>query len=217
MSHGMDNDSFSYCITQADCLLSEFVREVQPMLVAIINRMPKDKVSESTIAVTNEIRNMNDHIARCFDDRKSIAEIEKELGKAEGHLQRVEYDVYKQMNWILYDKTIGWIEKGQYEHMNGWAELDWIDKYYELKNSIGKVVEEAKLDESSGKDRAFVLQKYKVGYDKYRELEELIMAKRRDFIKIRLRNVGFVTISILSLFFGSLVGFIIEALLDWLS
>lgn len=217
MSQEVNQYSVSDCISQADSLLSEYVRVVQPMLVEIINRMPKKEHNKFTVAISNEIRMMNDHIARCFDDGRSIEEIMKELGKAEGHLQRVEFDVYKQMNWLLYDRTIGRIEKCQYEHKIGWAFLKWKDKYYELKNSITKVVEEARIADSLGKERAFVLEKYEIGYDKYRELEELIMANKRDLRKISLKNGGWVMVNVLSLIGGSLLGLAVKYILELVS
>lgn len=217
MSQEVEQYDISDCIRQADSLLSEYVRVVQPMLVEIINRMPEQEHNKFTDAISNEIRMMNDHIARCFDDGRRVEEIKKELGKAEGHLQRVEFDVYKQMNWLLYDRTIGRIEKSRYEYKSGWAVLDWKDRYYELKNSITKVVEEARIADALGKKRELVLQKYKEGYDKYRELEELIMANNRDLKKIRLKNGGSVMVSALLMFVGSILGLIVKALLDWLS
>ncbi len=73
-----------------------YLDNCKPLLEILKVRM-KGKYPKNCL---NEIRAINDHIARCYRDAMTDADITKELGKAEGHLQRLTYDCYKQL--ILY-------------------------------------------------------------------------------------------------------------------
>lgn len=183
----MNTTGFSKNMNMADNLLLEYGQEVRPLLLDIVSRIPDRQLP---IHLTNEIRAINNHIARCFIEEKSDEQIIKELGKAEGHLTRLEYDVYKQMNMFLYDKTIGEIERNGYEQMYGWYDSRWKsfrDQYYILKRETAGFVNKAKLAESSGQDKSSVLSLYKQGFGKYRDLENLMI--KQDFSSLKRKNM----------------------------
>ena len=179
---------FTEYVKSADSILSEYLREVQPVLVAFINRNNKSD-SPLEVALANEIRMMNDHLARCFTKGMNPEQIQEELKKAEGHLQRLEYDAYKQMNWILYDETIRKVEKRRprLELMKGWKDFKGNEQYYELRNAAIEAVEKAKMFESNGLKRSEVLPEFKKGFDIYRELEDYVKSHRKDFFLIRIK------------------------------
>ena len=69
-----------------------YLHNFKPLLQVLKVRM-KGKYPQNCL---NEIRAINDHIARCHRNGMSEEDITKEIGKAEGHLQRLAYDCYKQ-------------------------------------------------------------------------------------------------------------------------
>ena len=73
--------------------------EIKPLLFDLFVRNGGQYID----AVLNEMRALNDHIARCYADGMSIDEVYKELNKAEGHLKRLIYDCFKQLNIIFFD------------------------------------------------------------------------------------------------------------------
>ena len=81
----------------------------------------------------NEIRAINDHVARCYRTGISEEDITKELGKAEGHLQRLAYDCYKQL--LLYQTadikhTAKWFYSSRWPRIgNGELWETYMDNY----------------------------------------------------------------------------------------
>ena len=61
--------------------------------------------------IFNEIRAFNDHIARCHREDISDLEIEDELKKAKGHIERIILDCYKFLNVELHRKVIKQFDK----------------------------------------------------------------------------------------------------------
>ena len=78
-------------------ILKNYRDTVKPLLADIQTRRSDDKLPDNFL---NEIRALNDHIARCY--RNDIADkknfIDSELAKAKGHLRRLIYDCFKQLN-----------------------------------------------------------------------------------------------------------------------
>ena len=176
-------------LDKMDKILLCYRKEVRETLYIIVNVQPKPK--KLPMFFVNEIRALNDHIARCFIEEKDDNQIIKELGKAEGHLTRLRYDVYKQMNALLYDKTIGVIEKKAYEQMDGWYDDSWAsfrEQYYRLKREAAESVQKAKFSESRGEVVDKVVPWYKQGFDKYSDLEQLVIDKKKDFLDLEKAN-----------------------------
>ena len=110
----------------------------------------------------NEIRAINDHVARCYRTGISEEDITKELGKAEGHLQRLAYDCYKQL--LLYQTadikhTAKWFYSSRWPRIgNGELWETYMDNYI----LACRAEKEAKLNESINPDEA--LRKYDTAY-----------------------------------------------------
>ena len=104
-------------------IFSNYRNIVKPLLVDIKARRADRELPDNFL---NEIRALNDHIARCY--RSEVSDIDAELTKAEGHLRRLIYDCFKQLNiyindilerkenkfysdlWLTYDKGRFWNE-----------------------------------------------------------------------------------------------------------
>jgi hypothetical protein len=82
----------------------EVKQRLQELMVAYVSAKPllndvfKRNGNEQTDAILNEIRAINDHVARFYDESRKEEERNEELIKAEGHLKRMVYDAYKQLN-----------------------------------------------------------------------------------------------------------------------
>lgn len=125
--------------------------EVKPLLFDLYVRNGNQYID----AVLNEMRALNDHIARCYADGISVEAVHKELSKAEGHLKRLIYDCFKQLNILFFD----YVNKYEADYFGKhWLRVNngafWND-YTSLRHEVVKNVEEAKLYESFGEDKAF--------------------------------------------------------------
>ena len=144
-----------------------YLHNFKPLLQVLKVRM-KGKYPQNCL---NEIRAINDHIARCYRDGMSEGDITKELGKAEGHLQRLAYDCYKQL--ILYQTadikhTVKWFYSSRWPRI-GKGELwkNYMDNYKLARKSE----KEAKRSESINPDEALCL--YDKAYNNYQAILEV--------------------------------------------
>lgn len=83
-----------------DKLLLDYGGNAKPLISEISKRHKDGIVPENLL---NEIRALNDHIARCYRERVDDLYIDGELRKAEGHLRRLLYDCFKQLNIYISD------------------------------------------------------------------------------------------------------------------
>lgn len=119
----------------------------------------------------NEIRAINDHIARCYRTNISDEDVTKELVKAEGHLQRLAYDCYKQL--ILYQTadikhTVKWFYSSRWAHI---GKGDLWRTYITNYRLARKTEKEAKRKESINPDEA--LDSYDATYNEYQAILEV--------------------------------------------
>ena len=82
-------------------LLAQYRDVVKPLMADMEVRSKDGKIPTNCL---NEVRAMNDHIARCYRKERTDKDNEMELIKAEGHLTRLIFDCFKQLNIYLYDK-----------------------------------------------------------------------------------------------------------------
>lgn len=124
--------------------------QIRPVLADVYKRSGNQYID----GILNEIRALNDHIARCYLDLPHDSANE-ELCKAEGHLKRLIYDCFKQLNIIFFDYV------NEHEHLNfgsHWICLDggnFWDTYTSLRKRIGKYIEDAKNEENKNYDKSF--------------------------------------------------------------
>lgn len=150
----------------------------QELMVAYVSAKPllndvyKRNGNEQIDAILNEIRAINDHIARFYDDRRKEEDRNEELIKAEGHLKRMVYDAYKQLNIFFYDYT------NNFENTNfgvHWLYLNdgsfWLE-YIQKRNAITGFIKEAKEQESISQEAAF--ERFEKAYVEQRYVYKLI-------------------------------------------
>lgn len=158
-------------------ILTDYRETIKPLLSDIKARNGGGLPNNSL----NEIRALNDHIARCYRQDITQQNIDAELTKAEGHLRRLVYDCFKQLNIYISD-TLALKEKRFYSdlwltHNEGkfWKEYSKNRKYAQIN------VIEAKKAESIDPDKAMTL--YEKAFQNYRHAEDLLIANKRMLLK----------------------------------
>jgi hypothetical protein len=150
-----------------EAISQSYLQNFKPLLQVLRIRM-KGKFPQNCL---NEIRAINDHIARCYRDNMSEEDISTELKKAEGHLQRLAYDCYKQL--IVYQTadikhTVKWFYSSRWPRI-GKGELwnTYLDNYkFARKNE-----RDAKRCESIDPNEALYL--YDISYCQYQRILEV--------------------------------------------
>ena len=150
-----------------EAISQSYLHNFKPLLQVLKVRM-KGKYPQNCL---NEIRAINDHIARCYRDNMSDEDITTELRKGEGHLQRLAYDCYKQL--IVYQTadikhTVKWFYSSRWPRI-GKGELwnTYLDNYkFARKNE-----KDAKRSESINSDEA--LRLYDLSYFQYQTILEV--------------------------------------------
>lgn len=159
-------------------ILCNYRNNVKPLLADIKIRREDNKIPNNLL---NEIRALNDHIARCYRENGTKDYIDSELTKAEGHLRRLIYDCFKQLNIyicdVLEDKENKCYSEVWLTHHNG---RFWIEYSKNRKYAQQNVIEAKKM-ESINSDRAMSL--YEKAFQNYREAENLLLNNKRMLCK----------------------------------
>ena len=163
-------------------ILTEFRNTVKPLMNAVY--IWND--SENPVNILNEIRALNDHIGRCYRDGIAEEQINKELGKAEGHLQRLVFECLKQLNlWLYYD--IKDKESDNYSYL--WLTEDggkFWKQYVELKQIAIDAETEAKKQEAI--DPVYASEMFQAAYNSYLDIEALLGTHKDLLVKSRRYN-----------------------------
>lgn len=190
-------------------ILANYRDTVKPLLADIRARRADDKLPDNFL---NEIRALNDHIARCYRDEKNTIDIDSELTKAEGHLRRLIYDCFKQLNIYISDN----LERKESRYYSDlWLTHDkgtfWTS-YSKCRKYAQQNVIEAKKSESFDPDKAMFF--YEKAFQNYREAEELLIKNkslmRKSWVKkhvTKIQHFGWwLTITIILSFISSIIG-----------
>lgn len=183
-------------------LYQQYNNPVKPLLAeieAVYEKFP--------LALYNEIRAMNDHVARSFtavDDAKA----KKQIEKAANHINRITRDCYKYLNLYYkreaekFDRNICSIEPRTTDDYKRMAE------YGSLSDKATNLVEVAKHNEHLVSDEE-TYQNFQNAYKAYRELHDFIVDNRRDVLsmnrKKRYRVVASVFFSIFTFILGCIL------------
>ena len=164
-------------------ILEEYRNVAKPLMEDIYQR-----IGFYPVNCLNEIRALNDHIARCHREGIEKTQIDVELDKASGHVQRLVYDCLKQLNITLFEE-IERVEKNTYSYQ--WLYIAegtfWQDFTHHKRMAMLAAID-AKKQESFNPQVA--VNKYQEAYNHYIQIENLI-EKYSDEIKKsgRLRKI----------------------------
>ena len=183
-------------------LYQQYSDPVKPLLAeieAVYEKFP--------LALYNEIRAMNDHVARAFmaiDDEKATKQIEK----ATSHINRITRDCYKYLDLYYkreaekFDRSICSIEPRTTEDYERMVE------YGRLSDNATNLVEIAKQNEHLVSDGE-TYQNFQSAYNAYKELHEFIVNNRRDVLsmnrKKKYRVVASAIFSIVTFILGCII------------
>jgi phosphoglycolate phosphatase-like HAD superfamily hydrolase len=124
------------------------------------------------LSCINEIRAFNDHISRCYRDGITDEEIDAQVAKALGHMERLALDCYKFLNIYCHDKTVKrfekWTKKVDLSVVNNG---EFYSRYKELYKNVTRNLKEAKRMEATNKDKSIEL--YQLAHNQYTDLETL--------------------------------------------
>lgn len=192
-------------------LYQQYNIPVKPLLAeieAIYEKFP--------LALYNEIRAMNDHVARAFtakDDSKAT----EQIGKAENHIKRIIRDCYKYLNLFYkreaeaFDRSICSIEP------RSTKDCERMATYGRLSDKATNLVEDAKKKEHLVADEK-TYQNYQNAYNAYKDLHQFIVENRRDVLSInrkrRFKAVGSILFSICTFILGCIVTNNNQAIVD---
>ena len=192
-------------------LYQQYNVPVKPLLAeieAVYEKFP--------LALYNEIRAMNDHVARAVtaeDDEKAS----QQIGKAYNHLNRITRDCYKFLNLHYkkeaeqFDRSICSVEPRTTEEYKRMAD------YGSLSDTATNLVELAKQNEHLVSDEE-TYRNYENSYNAYRKLHKFIVKNRREVLsmnrKRRFRAVGSVIFSIFTFILGCIVTNNNQAIVD---
>ena len=155
-------------------LIAAYQDVVKPLMADIEVRSKNNKVP---INCLNEVRALNDHIARCFRNEIDEKNISIELGKAEGHLKRLIFDCFKQLNVFLYDKIEAKENKFYSSLWLEWDEGNFWNSYLSAKTNARIASIEAKKKETI--DQEYSMKKYEEAYCNYCNVESLLNKKHK--------------------------------------
>lgn len=156
------------------------------------------------LPIYNEIRAMNDHVARAFfaeSDEKALGQI----NKADNHMNRIIRDCYKFLNVYYriesekFDKAICSVEP------HSTAEFKRMADYGEKSDKATRLVEFAKENEHLV-DNEDTYRNFENAYIAYKELHAFIVDNRRDILMMQRKNgiksVGAIIFSVFTFILG---------------
>lgn len=180
-------------------LYQQYNNPIKPLLAeieAVYEKFP--------LALYNEIRAMNDHVARAVtatDAQKAT----EQLQKAISHVNRITRDCYKFLDLHYkkeaekFDRSICSVEPRDTKDYQRMAE------YGRLSDNATYLVEKAKKNEHLVTDEE-TYQNFQNAYNAYKELHEFIVKNRREVFsmnrKRRLKLIGSIAVSIITFILG---------------
>lgn len=142
----------------------------------LLNDVYKRNGGELPEAILNEIRAINDHVARFFDNERTDKQKLDEIARADGHLKRMIYDVYKQLNIFFFDYMTEFEDNHFGAH---WLRIDkgkfWLS-YVEKRDFITEYVRQAKVNESISTEAA--MEWYQKAYTEQRYVYQQIQERQ---------------------------------------
>ena len=157
-------------------LLLYYCNNVRPLLLELKLR----RSDKSLAGINNEIRALNDHIARCYHEEYATPDFQKlQLNKAEGHMRRLILDCFKQLNMDIFSK-IEICEKRYFSDL--WLRWGTDGKFWKEYSNHRK---EAQMEVLSAKKLEMFepeesLRHYENAFQYYRKLERMLDGKKAE-------------------------------------
>ena len=153
-------------------IYKDYNEVIKPLIASI-----EAKEERLPVPILNEIRAVNDHIARCYSDGATDDFKAEQIRKAQSHIERIVLDCLKILNMLV---------KKRMEGIESRTRLEQIDsgrfyvKYSQLADEAEKLATQAKLTESADKIKAISL--FQQSAIVYKQIEDLIADNRTHII-----------------------------------
>ncbi len=158
----------------------------------ILGEVYKRGGNKHTDATLNEIRAANDHLARFYVHLKTPNAKYEELCKIEGHIKRLLYDAFKQLNIYFFDYANGFENANFGPHWLTINNGEFWSQYISQRKDIIEHIERAKIAESVGIEKA--VDEYSTAYtiqqNVYKMIDENYNKLKSGNIKGRWHNMN---------------------------
>lgn len=160
----------------------QYINPIKPLLAeieALYEKFP--------LQLYNEIRALNDHVARAFVAGSEI-KCKEQISKAESHVNRIILDCYKCLNLYYkresesFDRSIASVEPRDD------VEMALLLDYGKLSDDAVRLVEYAKINEKQD-DKDATYQNFEKAYLAYRALHDFIIKNRRQVFRLHRKRI----------------------------
>ena len=160
----------------------QYINPIKPLLAeieALYEKFP--------LQLYNEIRALNDHVARAFVAGSEI-KCKEQISKAESHVNRIILDCYKCLDLYYkreserFDRSIASVEPRDD------AEMALLLDYGKLSDDAVRLVEYAKINEKQD-DKDATYQNFEKAYLAYRALHGFIIKNRRQVFRLQRKRI----------------------------
>lgn len=174
----------------------DYQENIKPLIYYIERKFHKFPLS-----LLNEIRDVFDHISRCYDPDAEQSYIDENIRKAENHFTRIKLDAYKYVNDAKRRDFIRWKKKYNKYDLQNINDGDFWKHILDLEDEAECIFAEAKKMESKDVEKSYGL--FYQSAEKYKEIDNLINEKRQFIVKAKFK---YRRITILNHAIGFLVG-----------
>jgi len=160
----------------------QYINPIKPLLAeieALYEKFP--------LQLYNEIRALNDHVARAFVAGSEI-KCKEQISKSESHVNRIILDCYKCLDLYYkreserFDRSIASVEPRDD------AEMALLLDYGKLSDDAVRLVEYAKINEKQD-DKDATYQNFEKAYLAYRALHDFIIKNRRQVFRLHRKRI----------------------------
>lgn len=187
-------------------LYQDYNTVIKPLIAEV-----EARTEQFPLPLFNEIRALHDHIARCYSDAITPAQISSEIHKAKRHVVRIMLDCYKCLNLSLHDEVLLFEKQTKHIDLTVLQNGTFYPKYKTLRMNAVQAVRKAKSLESLDTNAA--LDAYQNSYNVYCELEGMIDSITPDLhwahIRFSVRRLLQVTLWILSAIVSGIISILL--------
>ena len=176
-------------------IYADYQENVKPLIYYI-----ERKFHRFPLSLLNEIRDVFDHISRCYEPYANQKYIDKNIEKAQNHFTRIKLDAYKYVNDVKRKDFVKWKKKYNKYDLQNINDGDFWKHILDLEDEAERLFAEAKKQETKDVNESYDL--FYLSADKYEQIDNLIDEKRQFIVKAKFKYRQMT-------FFNHLTGFII--------
>lgn len=184
--------------TRIEEIYLDYQKDIKPLVYYIERRFHKFPLS-----LLNEIRDVFDHISRCYNPEAKQEYIDENIKKAENHFTRIKLDAYKYVNDVKRKDFTKWKRKYNKYDLQNINDGDFWKRILDLEDEAEYLFTKAKEMETKNVNESYDL--FYQSAEKYNEIDNSIREKRQLIVKAKFKYRR-------ETFLNRLTGFIIGVL-----